>query len=53
MRGILKWRQVHSATDQHQLIGVASAVTRDTEPWGVYTGVPAQKKAVPSTEAAV
>jgi sugar O-acyltransferase (sialic acid O-acetyltransferase NeuD family) len=35
------------------LIGMAAAVTRDTEPWGVYTGVPAQKKAVPSTEAGV
>lgn len=33
------------------LIGMAAAVTKDTEPWGVYTGVPAKKKDVPSTEA--
>jgi sugar O-acyltransferase (sialic acid O-acetyltransferase NeuD family) len=35
------------------LIGMAAAVTKDTEPWGVYIGIPAQKKAVPSTEANV
>jgi sugar O-acyltransferase (sialic acid O-acetyltransferase NeuD family) len=33
------------------LIGMASSVTTDTEPWSVYTGVPARKKLVPSTEA--
>ena len=25
------------------LIGMAAAVIKDTEPWGVYTGVPAKK----------
>ena len=35
------------------LIGMDSSVTMDTEPWSVYTGVPARKKAVPSTEAGI
>jgi len=32
---------------------MASSVTMDTEPWSVYTGAPARKKLVPSTEAGV
>jgi sugar O-acyltransferase (sialic acid O-acetyltransferase NeuD family) len=32
------------------LIGMAAAVTRDTDPWGVYKGNPARKGDVPSSE---
>ena len=32
------------------LIGMAAAVTHDTEPWGVYRGNPATKSKVPSTD---
>jgi sugar O-acyltransferase (sialic acid O-acetyltransferase NeuD family) len=32
------------------LVGMGASVTRDTEPWGVYTGSPARKGDVPSHE---
>ena len=32
------------------LIGMSASVTQDTEPWGVYTGVPARKKKVSSKD---
>ncbi len=41
--------QIHLA--EGTLIGMDSSVTTDTEPWSVYTGVPARKRSVPSTEA--
>ncbi len=32
------------------LVGMGAVVTRDTEPWGVYTGSPARKGKIPSDE---
>jgi sugar O-acyltransferase (sialic acid O-acetyltransferase NeuD family) len=31
-------------------VAMGACITKDTEPWGVYTGVPARKRNVPSSE---
>jgi len=40
----------HIQLGEGSLIGMSASVIHDTEPWGVYTGVPAKKKKISSKE---